>query len=111
MNNVSCRPFAASTDDDDSEEECLDSIPLMCGDSFEMDESDRLVKERRRRRSRINSIGYFLSEGWFNLCARSETASGLLLLCLCHVHGSYCFPMELELSVQLQEQVRMHVYQ
>ncbi|XP_070194788.1 probable phospholipid-transporting ATPase IIB isoform X2 [Littorina saxatilis] len=41
----------------------------MCGDSFEMDdENDRLVKERRRRRSQYRSIGYFLSEGWINLC-------------------------------------------
>nr|KAG5712977.1 hypothetical protein BaRGS_021771 [Batillaria attramentaria] len=55
--------------DDSDYEECLDTIPLMCGDSFEMDESDRLVKERRRRRSHTRSFSYFLSEGWFNLCS------------------------------------------
>ena len=64
------RPLAGGSDDDDSDEDCLDTIPLMCGDSFEMDESDRLVKERRRRRSQYRSLGYFLSEGWINLCAR-----------------------------------------
>jgi hypothetical protein len=57
--------------EEDYDEDCLDSIPLMCGDSFEMDESDRLVNDRRRRRSQYRSIGYFLSEGWINLCARS----------------------------------------
>ncbi|XP_076448860.1 putative phospholipid-transporting ATPase IIB isoform X2 [Babylonia areolata] len=62
-------PFAGGSDEDDYDEDCLDTIPLMCGDSFEMDESDRLVKERRRRRSQYRSVGYFLSEGWINLCA------------------------------------------
>ena len=64
------RPLAGGSDDDESDEDCLDTIPLMCGDSFEMDESDRLVKERRRRQSQYRSVGYFLSEGWINLCAR-----------------------------------------
>ncbi|KAH9515660.1 ATP synthase subunit 9 [Bulinus truncatus] len=57
---------ASSSEDEGDYGVCLDTVPLMCGDSFEMDESDRLVNERRRR-----SRGFFnnLSHQWSNLCS------------------------------------------
>ncbi|XP_055890293.1 probable phospholipid-transporting ATPase IIB isoform X1 [Biomphalaria glabrata] len=57
---------ASSSDDEGDYGVCLDTVPLMCGDSFEMDESDRLVNERRRR-----SRGFFnhISQQWSNFCS------------------------------------------
>ncbi|CAL1541081.1 unnamed protein product [Lymnaea stagnalis] len=70
-NSFNYRTLLKQTSNNSSSEEeeengvCLESIPLMCGDSFEMDESDRLVNERRRR-----SRGIFnhLSQRWSNFC-------------------------------------------
>ncbi|RUS73851.1 hypothetical protein EGW08_018395 [Elysia chlorotica] len=49
---------------------CLDSVPLMmCGDSFEMDESDRLVRERRRRARGASNLWRLLSLRWAGFCS------------------------------------------
>ncbi|KAK6186527.1 hypothetical protein SNE40_008550 [Patella caerulea] len=49
-------------------DEFMDEIPLMCGESFEMDENDQLMRERKNRYGRHKGVGYFLSEGWWNMC-------------------------------------------
>ncbi|XP_012936830.1 probable phospholipid-transporting ATPase IIB isoform X3 [Aplysia californica] len=59
---------AVSSDDEDDHGACLDTVPLMCGDSFEMDESDRLVNERRRR-YRTRGFFSFLSQRWSSFCS------------------------------------------
>ncbi|XP_048254813.1 probable phospholipid-transporting ATPase IIB isoform X1 [Haliotis cracherodii] len=71
---VSTRPrysqlkFSSSDEDD-----CMDDIPLMAGSGniqdFHIDENDSLMKERKYRSYRTRSLGYFLSEGWINMCA------------------------------------------
>ncbi|XP_059148844.1 probable phospholipid-transporting ATPase IIB isoform X2 [Physella acuta] len=70
-----------------SEEEengvCLDTVPLMCGDSFEMDESDRLVNERRRR-----------SRGIFNHL--SQRLSNFCTNCLGKIFSVCCREKELQ---------------
>ncbi|ESO86900.1 hypothetical protein LOTGIDRAFT_175971, partial [Lottia gigantea] len=41
----------------------------MCGGStIEMDENDQLMRERKNRYGRHKGIGYFLSEGWWDMC-------------------------------------------
>jgi len=53
-----------TSSDDESDGACME--PLMCGaDSFEMDEHDRLVRERRRRNQNFFSS---LTSCWTNLC-------------------------------------------
>ncbi|BFZ12719.1 hypothetical protein BsWGS_15758 [Bradybaena similaris] len=64
---ASTRPRPISSDDEDEHGTCLDTVPLMCGDSFEMDESDRLVNERRRR---SRSFFRVLPQLWSNLCTK-----------------------------------------
>ncbi|GFS05805.1 phospholipid-transporting ATPase [Elysia marginata] len=60
----------SSEDSDDGGGACLDSVPLMmCGDSFEMDESDRLVRERRRRAKAASNLWRLFTLRWAGLCS------------------------------------------
>ncbi|GFO25333.1 phospholipid-transporting ATPase [Plakobranchus ocellatus] len=77
LGTAQCLPLGAgasgshnSEDSDDGGAACLDSMPLiMCGDSFEMDESDRLVRERRRRARGAGNFMRLLSLRWSGLCS------------------------------------------
>ncbi|KAK3707412.1 hypothetical protein RRG08_034469 [Elysia crispata] len=64
------RSQCSEDSDDGSGGACLDSVPLMmCGDSFEMDESDRLVRERRRRAKAASNLWRLLSLRWAGFCS------------------------------------------
>lgn len=67
--NIS-RSQSSEDSDDGTSGACLDSVPLMmCGDSFEMDESDRLVRERRRRAKAASNLWRLLSLRWAGFCS------------------------------------------
>lgn len=70
--NISSQSRSQSSEDSDdgTSGACLDSVPLMmCGDSFEMDESDRLVRERRRRAKAASNLWRLLSLRWAGFCS------------------------------------------